>query len=70
MFLVSMFLIVAGAVIMEVYYNPGLQLEFGAGLFITMAGIILWAVSLNYGPPPATKPLPPLDASATTSHSH
>lgn len=60
MFLLSVFLMVAGSVIMWAYYAPGLQLEFAAGLFTVMGGVFLWAISLNYGPPPATHPLPPV----------
>jgi hypothetical protein len=68
MFLLSVLLIVAGAVIMDAYYAPGLQLEFGAGLFTVMGGVILWAISLNYGTPPATKPLGPLEAGRSEGH--
>lgn len=68
MFFLSLLLIVVGSIIMWVYYAPGLQLDFGAGLFTLMGGIILWAISLNYGTPPATKPLGPLEAGPSGGH--
>lgn len=68
MFLLSVLMIVAGSVIMWVYYAPGLQVEFGAGLFVLMGGVVMWAISLNYGPPPDTHPLPPVRSGSSGQH--
>lgn len=59
MFLASMLLIVAGGLLMAAFNAPG-QFAFVIGLFIVMGGVLLFAISLNYGPPPATHPLPPV----------
>ncbi len=64
MFLASMLLIVIGSVLMWVYEAPAGAFAFVIGLFVVMGGAILFAISLNYGPPPDTRPLPPVDRSA------
>ncbi len=65
MFLASMLLIVVGGLLMEAFIAPG-QFGFIIGLFIVMGGVILFAISLNYGSPPDTRPLPPVEHGAAT----
>lgn len=61
MFLASMFLIVFGAVAMDVY---SASFGFVVGLFSLMGGIFLFAISLNYGPPPHAVSRAELEAEA------
>jgi hypothetical protein len=55
MFLGAMVLVAVGAALMAAY---SATFGFVIGLFTVMGGIFLWAIALNYGPPPASHPLP------------
>lgn len=70
LFLASMFLIVVGSAVMWAFYTAPPPI-FALGLFVVMGGVILWAISLNAGPPPAHHPeLPPVESSPAAGSGH